>query len=328
MSLTLTAGQVFTGGSIVGTDTGQIAFTQVGSVTFNTSVTPNTITQIQITKDILGSSQSFQGATLESVTITSVTPNSIVQLTTDDLPPGITVPSGFTLPQNDTGTVIGFDANVSLSGSTPFTLAGTAGLIGVDGSLVLVGDVHVGALTAGAAVLSLGGQTTGDGLNEVFTPVVSPACFASGTHIETPDGEVAVEALREGQHVITASGRSAPVVWLGNRSVYCRQYPCPQDVWPMRVSAGAFGPDQPHRDLLLSPDHAVFVDGALIPIRYLVNDVTVAQQKIDEVTYWHVELARHEVLLAEGLACESYLDTGNRGAFEDGNIAWVVAARA
>ena len=83
----------------------------------------------------------------------------------------------------------------------------------------------------------------------------------------------------------------------------------------MRVCAGAFGNGRPHCDLLLSPDHSVFVDEVLIPIRCLMNGRTVAQEERDEVTYWHVELDRHDVLLAEGLPCESYLDTGNRGAF-------------
>jgi hypothetical protein len=74
----------------------------------------------------------------------------------------------------------------------------------------------------------------------------------------------------------------------------------------------------PLRDLWLSLDHAVFVDGVLIPVRYLVNDRTIAQQQRDEGTYWHVELEQHDVILADGLPCESYLDTGNRGAFANG----------
>ena len=39
---------------------------------------------------------------------------------------------------------------------------------------------------------------------------------------------------------------------------------------------------------------------------------------MDNVTYWHVELPAHDVLLADGLPAESYLDTGNRAAFVEG----------
>jgi hypothetical protein len=81
------------------------------------------------------------------------------------------------------------------------------------------------------------------------------------------------------------------------------------------VRTAAFAARIPHRDLLLSPDHAVFIDGVLIPIRYLINGCTIVQEPVNDVTYCHVELSSHDVILAEGLPCESYLDTGNRAAF-------------
>ncbi len=144
------------------------------------------------------------------------------------------------------------------------------------------------------------------------------ACFAAGTRILTASGEVAVEALRLGDPVVTLhGGRVSPIKWLGFRHLDCRRHLNPRAVWPIRVRAGAFGPAMPHADLLLSPDHAIYVDGALIPIRHLVKGQSIAQEPRDEVTYWHVELPRHDVLLAEGLPAESYLDTGNRHAFAE-----------
>jgi Hint domain len=147
------------------------------------------------------------------------------------------------------------------------------------------------------------------------------ACFRAGTPILTTTGPVAVENLRVGTDVRLASGGIAPVVWLGHRRVDCRRHPRPWDVWPVRVGANAFGPDSPRHDVFLSPDHAAFIDGVLIPVRYLLNGATICQQEADEVTYWHVELARHDVLLADGLPCETYLDTGNRDVFENGAAA-------
>jgi hypothetical protein len=79
-------------------------------------------------------------------------------------------------------------------------------------------------------------------------------------------------------------------------------------VWPVRIAPGAFGPGRPHTDVWLSPDHAVFVNDVLIPIRHLINGSTIAQVKVDRITYHHVELAEHNVLLAEGLPAESFLD--------------------
>jgi phospholipase/lecithinase/hemolysin len=141
-----------------------------------------------------------------------------------------------------------------------------------------------------------------------------PACFAAGTRIRTRRGEIAVQALQVGDIVRTPGG-DAPVIWLGSRRVDCHRHPRPQDVWPVRVAAHAFGLGCPHRDLLLSPDHAVSCEGVLIPVRYLLNDATVRQEDVEKITYWHVELPAHGVLYAEGMPAESYLDTGNRAAF-------------
>jgi hypothetical protein len=72
----------------------------------------------------------------------------------------------------------------------------------------------------------------------------------------------------------------------------------------------------PHTDLLLSPDHAVLVDGMLVCIRQLVNGATIRPDPgWTAVDYYHVELDEHAILVAEGLTAESYVDTGNRGFF-------------
>jgi hypothetical protein len=135
---------------------------------------------------------------------------------------------------------------------------------------------------------------------------ITVACFRAGARILTGAGEVPVEALRPGD-VICSRRTLVPVTWVGSRRV--------PGAAPVRVAAAAFGAGRPHRTLWLSPDHAVLLDGILVPVRHLINGSTVVQEPVDEVTYYHVELAAHDVILAEGLPCESYLDTGNRAAF-------------
>jgi hypothetical protein len=76
----------------------------------------------------------------------------------------------------------------------------------------------------------------------------------------------------------------------------------------------------PARALFVSPDHALFVDDVLIPAKLLLNGTTVRQVKRKTVTYHHIELARHDVVLAEGLPAETYLDTGGRAAFGGGAV--------
>ncbi len=205
-------------------------------------------------------------------------------------------------------------ANAAISGFTPGS------------TLELTGTVET-EVTLTGGMLTLSGGTTLDLPGLAFAKVSTlgtgntgntfiTACFASGTKLLTPRGPVAVESLREGDLLVTAGGL-APIRWIGHRRTDLARHPRPHDVMPVRVRAGAFGDDTPVRDLVLSPDHAVFVDGVLIPIRHLANGTSIAQEARDDITYWHVELARHDVVIAEGLPCESYLDTGNRSAFEN-----------
>jgi hypothetical protein len=139
-----------------------------------------------------------------------------------------------------------------------------------------------------------------------------------GTKIITAEGPVAVESLAIGDMVALSAGGAGRISWIGQRSIDCRRHPNPGVVWPVRVVASAFGPGLPVRDLYLSPDHAIFVNDVLVPVKYLMNDTSIAQVKLDRVQYFHLELERHEVILAEGLPVESYLDTGDRCNFENG----------
>jgi hypothetical protein len=143
-------------------------------------------------------------------------------------------------------------------------------------------------------------------------------CYCEGTHILTARGEVAVEHLREGDMAVTAGGGLRPVVWIGWRRLDLSRHPRPRDVWPVRISAGAFGEHAPRRDLFVSPGHNIAVGGVLVPAILLTNGATIRQVERDAVVYYHVELDRHDLIHAEGLPAESYLDCGNRNAFANG----------
>ena len=140
-------------------------------------------------------------------------------------------------------------------------------------------------------------------------------CFAKGTLISTAKGLVAVEKLKAGDQVLTIDGEHAPIVWLGHRRVNCLKHSQPELANPVRVSKDAFGPGMPSADVFLSPAHAVYAYGHLVPVRHLINDVTITQESVDSITYYHVELPKHSVILAQGLPAETYLDSDNRAFF-------------
>jgi len=173
-----------------------------------------------------------------------------------------------------------------------------------------------------APVFDNSGQIVEDGGTLTVVPdgnggsVVEVACFLAGTRIATPTGEVAVDTLRPGDTVLTASGRVAPVRWAGCTFANTGCNPTSQRIAPIRIRAGAFGPRRPARDLYVSPDHAIWRDGVLIPAARLVDGAAVVRADgMADLSYWHVELDRDDVLLAEGLPCESFLDTGQLASF-------------
>ncbi len=147
-------------------------------------------------------------------------------------------------------------------------------------------------------------------------------CFGPGTLIRTSCGDVAVEDLRVGDLAVTASGALRPITWIGHRHLDGETLDAGQH--PVRVRAHAFGPGLPARDLTLSPGHPVLVGadadqagGVLVPVMCLINGTTIDRVASRAVTYWHVELDSHDILLAEGLPAESYLEFGTRAFFEE-----------
>jgi Arc/MetJ family transcription regulator len=276
-----------------------------GVYTFTPTLTANGVHTLTASEtDVAGNT----GTATLTFTLDTKPPNVTLALldntngsfTSDDTLTGKADPNAIVTIKNGTTTLGTPQANAAGVYTFTPTLA--------DGSYTLTASETDVAGNTGTATLE-------------FTLKTTPACFAAGTRIRTQRGEIAVEQLRNGDQVITLSGLKRPVVWIGHRHIDCRRHARPDLVWPVRINAGAFGDGSPSRDLWLSPDHAVFVEDVLVPIRRLINGATIVQTPANAVTYYHVELPEHDVLLAEGLAAESYLDTGNRADFSNGGAA-------
>jgi hypothetical protein len=217
---------------------------------------------------------------------------------------------------------------VDILGDTTVTVtlgqigSGTSGLVELSDGAVLA----LNGITDAFGTWFVNTAPDGDGTGtDVF---LSAACYVCGTMIRTPAGERPVETLRPGMQVITrVDGKEVPraIKWVGHRRIGLTRHPRPETVAPIRIERDAFADNVPHRDLLLSPDHAVFFDGKLICIRQLVNRSTIRWEPgWTAVDYYHVELDAHAVLLAEGLPAESYLDTGNRSFFTNSGAPMVL----
>jgi len=141
-------------------------------------------------------------------------------------------------------------------------------------------------------------------------------CFMAGTGIATPDGTSAVEDLAIGQLVTTHDGTAAPVRWIGRQTV-ARRFA--RDRLPIRIKAGALAEQLPSRDLLVSPAHALLVDGVLAQAGALVNGVSILRESEvpSSFVYYHVELDDHALILAENVPAETFVDNVERTVFDN-----------
>ncbi len=179
-------------------------------------------------------------------------------------------------------------------------------------------------ITVGGHTIDISTQLTPGGQIEVVETVDGVQtldlilCFLEGTSIATASGSVKVESLNRGDMVMTADGVEAPVRWVGRRQV-SKTFADPMQAAPIRVSAGALGENLPARDLFVSPGHALFIDGVLVQASALVNGTSIVRETNmpESYTYYHVELANHALVLAEGVAAETFIDNASRMNFDN-----------
>ncbi len=206
--------------------------------------------------------------------------------------------------------MVGHDV-IDLAGVAPSLVSYAGGVISVRNGGTTLGQFSLGAASGQPAV-----QVVSDGAGgALITLGGEMACFARGTRLLTPSGYVPVEMFKPGDPIITHAGARKPVRWVGRRvETGCRGQ---GDMRPVVVLPDALGEGCPSREIRLSPSHAVFLHGVLVPVMHLVNGATIIRErKNGAVTYYHIELDRHDLVLADRLPVETYRDTGNRAQFQ------------
>ena len=242
------------------------------------------------------------------------------------------IATGSTISFAGTSGVL-FDADAGTSTLAGVTITGFTGshkisVLGATSYKVLSGggttSGTIGALDSGGGtieVLTVSGAETLSTNTSVITGATltaTAACYLAGTKILTVAGEVSVEDLTVGDLLVTAGAGLQAVRWIGQRAYLARLVNAHHraGLMPIQISAGALADNVPARDLFVSPEHMMVLDGHLVAAHRLVNGSTITRlEDIDVVKYFHIELDQHSVIFAEGAPSESYLDTGNRNMF-------------
>lgn len=142
------------------------------------------------------------------------------------------------------------------------------------------------------------------------------SAFSRGLVFETEHGQIAIEDLLPGDRLKIAGGGYRTLLWKGSIAVHPNE-PC-HGPRLMRIGADAFGFDKPGRDIVFGKSARIFqtsprirsltgLDGALVPVTDLEDGVTaIGINPISTVQMFHLGLARHERLIANGIEVESY----------------------
>ncbi len=144
-------------------------------------------------------------------------------------------------------------------------------------------------------------------------PVPSPHCFLKGTKIQTAEGERKIEDLAIGDMLPTVFGGVRPIQWIGRYPFRKsdRSKPWPKDVRPIRVARSALAPEVPHADLYVTAEHALLIDGLLIPVGNLINGTTITRheaREFDQLEYFNIKVEGHDVIYAEAAPVETLRD--------------------
>lgn len=135
--------------------------------------------------------------------------------------------------------------------------------------------------------------------------------------IATDRGLRPVEDLRRGDRVVTRDNGLKRIVWVGSRNFSYHDLVEEVALRPVLIRAGAFGDGYPRRDMIVSPEHRFLVDHAVSPLtagatealvaaRHLIDGHNVRPASMLGVSYLHILLNAHEVILANGTWTESF----------------------
>ncbi|WP_240200307.1 Hint domain-containing protein [Paracoccus methylovorus] len=231
---------------------------------------------------------------------------------------------------NDSFTLQDGDDTLQIGATTRDTTSGSVlGGLGVDALTIIVPDDELAAFDTAAT--NAGWTNNGDG---TYNPNGLPLlwknttyydwesaqrvpCFTAGTLILTAHGEVPIEQVSVGDLVQTRDNGLQPVRWIGSQKLGAAQLSSAPKLQPIRIKAGALGPDAPRQDLLVSPQHRVLVRSKIAQKMFGASEVLVAAKQllqldgfdiatdVDEVTYFHMLFDRHEVVVSNGAETES-----------------------
>lgn len=167
-------------------------------------------------------------------------------------------------------------------------------------------------LLEGVIYKKIRGSNDGDSGYSDFVP-----CFTAGTRLTGQAGQTRIEDLRAGDKLFTRDNGFREIAWIGSKDLAAQEIAQAPHLAPIRIRAGALGPDNPPMDITVSPNHQLLHTGhdvalnvgapeAFVAAKFLLGRPGV-EVRAGAVRYFHILFDRHEVVLSNGAWTESFL---------------------
>jgi len=166
----------------------------------------------------------------------------------------------------------------------------------------------------GLQIQNGGSAVAGD---DFFLENTAVVCFARGTRIMTPFGDIPIEELERGDMVKTLDNGMKPIRWIGHRKLSADDLAKAPAMRPILIKARSIGGGLPKTDLVVSPQHRVMIRSRIAKRMFGKEEVLIAAKHLlaipgvsvieecDGVEYWHFLFDQHEVVFAESMPAES-----------------------
>ncbi len=300
------------GGTSVGSGTVQV---NGGTLTINPAVTLSSTGQFTVTSGSLdiegGGTLGGKGVTLSDVSGVQMSVGGVALATGSAIAFAGSTNGAKVVDNTSGGTGLANATFTGFAGSDQVVVTNASGFKVVDATHVAVlngGGGTIETLTFSGAALTTNTVISGTALT------ASAACYLEGTQLLTEAGGVAVEDLQIGDLVATVEGPQ-PIRWIGKRAYLTRliNQHHRDALLPVRFSAGSLADNVPVRDLFVSPEHMMMLDGVLVAAHNLVNGTTITRHDdLEVVKYFHIELPQHSVMFAEGAASAARAECSDR----------------
>lgn len=225
-----------------------------------------------------------------------------------------------------TGIIRGFSQGDTLN----LHVSGTPTYNTTTGILTITSGTNVYTYDIGKGYTGSFSDTLGTVTYSGATP-----CYLAGSMLRTPCGDKAVETLNIGDQLIAQDADTGAeiirdIVWVGRKTITVRpDLPDDEAGYPVHILKDAIADGVPYKDMLITAEHCLLLDGHFVPARMLINGRSVFYDRsMHRFDIYHVETEKHSVLLADGMPSESFLNTENHGNFRrKGQIVSITAAR-